>query len=229
MNRYYVEKLAAERLRRCYDLAPPRVKQYLKAEASLVAGKIAARKKVLELGCGYGRFLKLLLNEKAGLSPNFQVYGIDISHVSLKMAQESLGDDNCRFICMDAIKMAFRDDTFDTVLCIQNGISALHTDNRNLFIESMRIVQPGGILLFSSYSAKFWKHRLEWFEIQSKAGLLGPIDYDKSVNGRIICKDGFRSNTVGPEEFMDLTRDLDADVYIEEVDESSIFCEIVKK
>jgi hypothetical protein len=29
---YYAERLAAEKLRRCYEIAPPRVRQYLRAE-----------------------------------------------------------------------------------------------------------------------------------------------------------------------------------------------------
>jgi hypothetical protein len=31
MQNYYAENLAAERLRTCYDLAPPRVRAYLEA------------------------------------------------------------------------------------------------------------------------------------------------------------------------------------------------------
>jgi hypothetical protein len=32
---YYSEKLSAERLKKCYDIAPSRVRQYLDAEISL--------------------------------------------------------------------------------------------------------------------------------------------------------------------------------------------------
>ena len=39
MPGYYTEKLAAERLRACYDLAPSRTKTYLEAEIDFVLAK----------------------------------------------------------------------------------------------------------------------------------------------------------------------------------------------
>lgn len=57
MHSYYAEKLSAERLRACYDLAPPRTKAYLQAEIEFVLQKMSSSMAVLELGCGYGRVL----------------------------------------------------------------------------------------------------------------------------------------------------------------------------
>lgn len=54
---YYSQKLSGERLKLCYSIAPPRVKQYLEAEVDFVLTKIKPSDKVLELGCGYGRVL----------------------------------------------------------------------------------------------------------------------------------------------------------------------------
>jgi 2-polyprenyl-6-hydroxyphenyl methylase/3-demethylubiquinone-9 3-methyltransferase len=86
------------------------------------------------------------------------------------------------------------------------------------------------MILFSSYSDKFWKHRLEWFQLQSEAGLLGEIDYKKTGNGVIVCKDGFTTTTIGREQFRELTARFD-NIYVDitEVDESSIFCVISRK
>ncbi|MGD2109726.1 MAG: hypothetical protein PVI86_10070, partial [Phycisphaerae bacterium] len=39
-TRYYAERLSAERLKRCYDIAPPRIQQYLDAEIRHVLGKV---------------------------------------------------------------------------------------------------------------------------------------------------------------------------------------------
>ncbi len=68
---------------------------------------------------------------------------------------------------------------------------------------------------------------MKWFELQSQAGLLGEIDYEKTKEGIIVCKDGFTATTVGSQDFSRLTHDLIGDVQITEVDESSLFCEIV--
>ena len=52
---YYKEHLAAERLQQCYQLAPPRVEQYLRAEVEFVVARLRPDDVVLDLGCGYGR------------------------------------------------------------------------------------------------------------------------------------------------------------------------------
>jgi 2-polyprenyl-6-hydroxyphenyl methylase/3-demethylubiquinone-9 3-methyltransferase len=222
LSAYYSQKLSAARLRKVYDIAPPRVRQYLDAEVNHVLEKIQPGDRVLELGCGYGRILPKLAG-KSGW-----VIGIDTSDASLELAQKTLDAfSNCFLSQMDASGLGFRDRTFDCVVCIQNGISAFHVDQRALISESVRVTKPGGVVLFSSYSDKFWKQRLGWFELQSKAGLLGEIDYAKTRGGLIVCRDGFMATTVRGEDFLALTANLNADVRIEEVDESSLFCEIM--
>jgi 2-polyprenyl-6-hydroxyphenyl methylase/3-demethylubiquinone-9 3-methyltransferase len=129
---------------------------------------------------------------------------------------------------MNAVKLGFCDGVFDCVVCIQNGISAFHVDQQALISEGVRVAKAGGTVLLSSYSERFWKNRLEWFELQSKAGLVGEIDYEKTTDGVIVCKDGFTATTVSRDHYLALTAQLDADVRIVEVDESSLFCEIVR-
>jgi SAM-dependent methyltransferase len=221
MGDYYREKLSAERLRRVYQIAPPRVQQYLGAEIEHVLELIHPGETVLELGCGYGRVLGSM-SQKAG-----RAVGIDTSLGSLVMAREELaGQDHLHLVQMDAIRLGFHDTTFDLVACVQNGISAFHVDQRKLIRESVRVTRPGGRVLFSSYSDKFWDHRLEWFRLQSQAGLLGEIDPEKSRPGHIVCRDGFTATTVGAEQFRELTAGLPARVEAYEVDGSSLFCEI---
>lgn len=222
MKGYYEQKLSARRLKKVYEIARPRVQQYFAAELSHVLGKIKPGDKVLDLGCGYGRIMPELA-QKAGA-----VIGIDSSEASLMLAQETVaGISNCLLAAMNAVQMGFMEHTFDVVICIQNGISAFHVDQKELIKESIRVTKPGGIVLFSSYSDKFWNHRLEWFQMQADAGLLGEIDDEKTGSGVIICKDGFKATTVTPDRFLALTSDLGVEVDIVEVDESSLFCEII--
>jgi ubiquinone/menaquinone biosynthesis C-methylase UbiE len=222
MSDYYSEHLSADRLRKCYEIAPPRVRQYLDAEIEHVASRIRPGEMVLELGCGYGRVMEKLVG-KAGL-----LVGIDTSRSSLQLGCRLLGKTpNCRFLRMNAVSLGFRDRVFDVVFCIQNGISAFHVDQRTLTTEAVRVTRPGGRVLFSSYSADFWEHRLEWFQLQADHGLLGEIDHAATRDGVIVCKDGFTATTIGPDEFMTLTSGLNVHARIEEVDRSSIFCEIV--
>lgn len=218
---YYQEKLAAEKLKHCYDIAPARFKQYLEAEIEHVLEKIHPRSLVLELGCGYGRVLARLA-QHAGF-----VVGIDTSYVSLLCCYETMKDlSDYALLNMDAIHIGLRDQSFDTVVCIQNGISAFHVDQRELIRESIRITKSGGTILFSSYADKFWPERLKWFQIQVHAGLLGEIDLKATRDGVIVSKDGFIARTVRPHDFKALVSGFDVETTIADVDGSSIFCEI---
>jgi 2-polyprenyl-6-hydroxyphenyl methylase/3-demethylubiquinone-9 3-methyltransferase len=176
---------------------------------------------VLELGCGYGRVLVRLV-EYAGF-----VMGIDTSFTSLSLCRETMMDfSDYALVNTNALCTGLREKAFDVVVCIQNGISAFHVDQRDLIRESIRITKPNGTILFSSYADKFWPERLNWFKIQSDAGLLGEIDMKATQNGIIVTKDGFTARTVRPRDFKALVSGFDVEATITEVDGSSVFCEI---
>jgi len=218
---YYSEKLSAERLQLCYEIAPPRVKQYLEAEIEFVLDKIRQTDLVLELGCGYGRVLQKLV-EKAKT-----VFGIDTSRASLFLVEKTIGKiPSLHLSIMNAAELGFSNRKFDRVICIQNGISAFKVNKRKLIEEAIRVTRSGGKIIFSSYSERFWEDRLEWFRLQSEYGLIGEIDENVSKDGIIVCKDGFRSDTIGPDEFISLTSTYGIEPIITEVDGSSIFYEI---
>ena len=223
MEGYYAEKLAAQRLQKCYEIAPPRTRQYLRAEMDFVLSRIKPGDIVLDLGCGYGRTLPQLA-AKAGF-----VVGIDNSPSSLDLA-ECLSKDiaNATVKEMDAANLRFADDVFDAVVCIQNGISAFQADQKTLFAEALRVCRPGGTVFFSTYAEKFWLHRLEWFRLQAAAGLLGEIDEEKTGGGVIVCRDGFSAGTVSPEDFRRLAAGFPAAATLIEVDGSSLFCILLK-
>ena len=58
--------------------------------------------------------------------------------------------------------------------------------------------------------------------------LLGEIDEEATGNGVIVCKDGFRATTFSPDDFLALAANLGLAVEVFEVDESSVFCEIIR-
>ena len=219
MINYYIESLNAKNLKLCYDIAPRRVQRYLHEEIKHVLKKTSTNDIVLDLGCGYGRIIPQL-TQKAR-----RVVGIDISLANLLYGVRLIS--NFNLTNMDAINLGFQDSIFDVVVCIQNGISAFHVDLWELIQETIRITKPGGKILFSTYSDKFWEHRLKWFQLQSEIGLLGEINYQKSKNGMIVCKDGFKASTIRPKQFISLIKGYNIDLKIVEVDESSLFYEII--
>ncbi len=222
MPSYYSEKLSAERLKLCYDLGPPAVRRYLAAEIEYVRERSALSKRVLELGCGFGRVLKQLSRAHTLL------VGIDTSLQNLAMARGYLeGHGNITLLLMDAVRLGFPSNVFELVCCVQNGISAFHVDQHELFREAVRVAKPGGRVLFSSYADEFWENRLDWFRIQSSHGLIGEIDETRTADGIIVTKDGFTATTVTSERFMDLTEGLGTSRSVRVVAGSSIFCEIL--
>lgn len=217
---YYAEKLSGDRLRRCYASAPERVRQYLKAEIEQVRQRIPAGSRVLELGCGFGRVLLDLI------TPGTVLFGIDTARDSLCRAQDPAYQEPFRLAQMNAARLGFRPNQFDLVFCIQNGIAVFGEDPAEVISESVRVLKPGATALFSSYSPKFWEHRLNWFRIQAALGLLGEIDERKSGAGIIVCKDGFKADAVSVAQFQAITKALHLQSAIFEVNDSAVFCEI---
>jgi len=219
MSEYYSKNLSSNLLKQCYEIAPKRVQQYLISETNYVVEFIDDSDSVLELGCGYGRVLKILSPHSS------EVIGIDTSRESLELAFEyTKNNPRCHLLQASAEMLPFLENSIDKVVCIQNGISAFKVDPKELIQESIRVTKTGGVCIFSSYSPKFWKHRLDWFQMQADADLIGEIDFEKTKDGIIVCKDGFKATTYTSDDFDYLVRQLDVDAQIIEIDESSVFC-----
>lgn len=222
MSNYYAQSLNAAKLFQVYQTKYPRIKRYFHEEIDFVRHNLHGSEKVLEVGAGYGRIIKELAPFAAG------IVGIDISQASVDLGKDYLkGCPNCSIQTMDAHNLEF-DEIFDVVLCLQNGLSAMKGRPMNLIKQCLKVLIPGGKAYFSTYSTKFWEHRLAWFHEQSDKGLLGEIDLEKTQDNIIVCKDGFTAITFSEDEFKQLGEESGCSYSIEEVDESSLFL-ILKK
>lgn len=214
---YYAQKLNSDKLYQVYQTEHPRVKQYFAAEIDFIRQELHGHEKVLELGAGYGRIMKELAPFAAS------IIGIDISKDSVDFGEEYLKDTpNCQLKVMNAHRLEL-DTEFDIVICLQNGISALKGEALNLIEQSLKLLSSGGKAYFSSYSPKFWEHRLAWFHEQARKGLLGEIDSGKTKNGVIVCTDGFTATTFSWDDLNKLGQAVSRLYRIQEVDDSSIF------
>ena len=216
MSNYYAESLNSQKLFQVYDTALPRVRQYLEAEIDFVRQRLTGRERVLELGAGYGRIVRELAPCCA------RIVGMDISPDSVRLGEAYLKDcPNAEMVAMDVHRMQF-DQPFDVVLCLQNGLSAMRADGDTVR-EILDILAPGGTAFFSTYSARFWNHRVAWFREQADKGLLGELDMEQTRDGVIVCKDGFRATTQTPEDYQAIGRGSGCSYEIAEVDGSSLF------
>lgn len=221
MGNYYAANLHSQSLFRIYDTAIPRVQQYLAAEIDFVRKNLTGTERVLEIGAGYGRIVK-------ELSPHCRaITGIDIAGQTVALGREYVKDcSNATMLEQDAHNLSL-DEKFDVVLCLQNALSAIRADF-TLVQNLVDLLAPGGVLYISSYSADFWPWRLQWFEEQAQKGLLGPIDYDQTKDGVIVCTDGFRATTHTPQALQALGERLALPFEVRHVDNSSIFLAIKK-
>lgn len=221
MDNYYADKLNSQGLFQVYETAIARVKEYLDSEINFVKERLIKTDHVLELGAGYGRIVKQL-------APCCDtIIGMDISKESVELGKEYVkSSPNADMVVMDVHEMFF-DRLFDVVLCLQNGLSAMRA-TPEVIEKILDIVAPGGSVYFSTYSANFWDWRIKWFEEQADKGLLGPLDYDKTKDGVIVCKDGFQATTHTPDDYQEIGRRSGYTYEIQEVDGSSLFLIIHK-
>jgi SAM-dependent methyltransferase len=214
----YTSSLCAEHLERCYKVAPDRIRRYLATEIDFVRSYIAPFTAVLEIGCGYGRFMKGIWT---GIN---NIVGIDLSFKSLLYGKGFLQQANrTSLLQMHALKLGFRSQSFDSVLCIQNGICAFNLDPIALLEEAQRVAKKSGRVLISTYSDRIWDARLEWFRIQSCVGLLSPIDENRTTPGVIVTQDGFQIKTLTKLDLVKLARRVSPYYDIYEVDDAVIF------
>lgn len=221
VGNYYAESLNSQKLFQVYDTALPRIRQYFQEEIDFVRRRLTGGERVLELGAGYGRILR-------ELAPSCrEILGVDISEDSVRLGKDYLKDfPNADMAVMDVHQMSF-DRPFDVILCLQNGLSAMRADQATVQ-EILACLAPGGSAYFSTYSGKFWDHRIAWFQEQASKGLLGELDMERTRDGVIICKDGFRATTQTPEEYEALGRASGLPYEVTEVDQSSLFLVVHK-
>lgn len=221
-DNYYAQNLNSNMLFEVYDTKLNRIKQYLNAEIAFVKNCLIGDENVLELGTGYGRIVK----ELSGYCQS--IVGIDISSESVDLGNVYVKDcPNAKLMNGDVHSMRF-EEQYDVVLCLQNGLSAMKITTSDMIDKILDMVVDGGKVFFSTYSDKFWDHRLLWFEEQAEKGLLGEIDYSKTKNGVICCKDGFKSTSQSKEELESIGKLSKCSYEIHEVDESSVFL-IIRK
>ncbi len=110
----------------------------------IMKGRYQENEKILDAGCGSGRNMHWFRQN------NFEVYAIDTNNEiisQLRSANAAIPKEN--FLVSSVDKTPFRNNYFDHIVCI----AVLHfatnkTHFKKMFGELVRIVKPGGSLLF---------------------------------------------------------------------------------
>lgn len=94
----------------------------------------------LDLGCGTGEMMKLILQQNDDKS----LYGIDLSEKMLEVAKEKLGN-RANLVLGDSEQLPFSDCFFDVVYC--NDSFHHYPTPDKVLSEVCRVLKPGGIFV----------------------------------------------------------------------------------
>lgn len=108
-------------------------------------------KRILDLGCGTGRHLTLLLDE------GFDVAGLDSSEKAIELLK-GLAGDGVELRVGDFGKLPWGDGSFDAVVCVNVIQHGMMDKIRDAASEISRVLKPSGLVLLSTLSTKDGGH-----------------------------------------------------------------------
>jgi len=94
-------------------------------------------KRVLDVGCGMGRFIEVVL--KAGAS---EIIGVDLSDAVQAATDNFRGNNNVTILQADLHELPFPDESFDIIYAI--GVLHHTPDTEKAFKSLVRLLKPGG-------------------------------------------------------------------------------------
>jgi len=126
-----------------YDRDPLQVFFFKPAHRMLLANLTAADRRVLDIGCGTGRFAASVLEHY----PETHVWGVDLSDGMLRQCSTRCQAANGRLHVVqgDSERLPFADDSFDVVTCTHSFHHYPH--QQRVVSEMYRVLRPGGRLL----------------------------------------------------------------------------------
>jgi len=195
--------------------APPELKQWFKKEIEWLKESIPSNSRILDVGCGFGRHLKILANSSRKL------FGIDNNKVMIKKARKNLaGIKNIRLSLQNGKELAFKDNSFDFVICMTNTFGNLPSIKLNVLKEMRRVCRKGGKVIVSVYSEKSLDLRVKSYK---KVG----VEILKIEEGVVYAR-GFISEQFSKEELENLFKKFFQGVRIVELTPFSYLCEAIK-
>ena len=127
---------------RGYDLLTDNIayKQFADYYEEIFARQGIKPELVLDLGCGTGEMLKLILQK----DPHKELCGIDLSEEMLAVAKSKLPE-QVKLLLGDSEALPFPDNAFDVVYC--NDSFHHYPAPQNVLREVNRVLKPGGTFL----------------------------------------------------------------------------------
>ena len=113
-------------------------------------------KSILDIGCGDGKFI----SDVQSSMPQVRIIGVDSLERAIRFARIMADTDN--FARMSGTLLAFKDDIFDTVTCLDVLEHIPVEDSIKLVDEIYRVMSPGGHCIVSVPSTKVKTHPMHY-------------------------------------------------------------------
>jgi len=137
------------------DIVPkePQLKHWIQdQEEEYLKGIVGeqAIDRALDIGCGWGRHMDILLQSGLGFCA-----GIDVSPPMIRKANhlyDKYGNDKVHIKLEDAEKLSFENESFNLVICMTNTFGNMRPEARQAVIsEIYRVLRKGGLVVLSVY------------------------------------------------------------------------------
>jgi len=203
------------------EAASPEIQDLFKKEIDYLKNSIKPNSRVLDVGCGFGRHIKIL----AGFSK--EIIGVDNNENMIQKAKQNLPDfKNVKLFLQNAKKINFDNDSFDYVICMTNTFGDFFEGDSfkdirlDVLKEMKRVCKEGGKIILSVFSEKSLETRKKSYE---KANLsITKIEKGIVYGGKVAF-----SQFEKP-QLEELFNKIDLKVKITELTPISYLCESVK-
>lgn len=194
--------------------AAPEIEDWFQKEIEYLQNNIKPNSKILDVGCGFGRHIKILA------SFSKEVIGVDNDENMVREAKQDLSNsDNVEVFLKEADNLSFDDDSFDYVICMTNTFGDFPDKKVDVLKEMKRVCKKDGRIIISVYSEKSSEIRKKDYE---KVGLT----ITKIENGIIYTKEGLVSEQFTKPQLENLFNDFKLKAKIIELNPISYLCEL---
>lgn len=196
--------------------ASPEILNWHKKENEFLKKIIKKNSAVLDIGCGFGRHIKILAEFCR------KVFGVDNNKTMLEKAKENLaGINNTEVYLENAQKLHFDNNFFDYIVCMTNTFGTFLENKTRILKEIKRVLKKNGKIIISVYSEKATDIRIESYK---RVG----IHIEKVKNGKVYFKDGHITEEFSKEQLKEIFNSVGLKSKIIELTPISYMCVVTK-
>lgn len=134
----------------------------------LAKAKMFSFETILDLGCGTGSMLAMMIKENKGI----KAYGLDISENMLEKAAEMLGE-SAQLSAGDAENLPWQDNFFDLILC--NSSFHHYPEPLKVLADMRRVLKPdGNVIIADPWWSSFKRFFINIF-LKSPLNYMGDV------------------------------------------------------